>query len=166
MRLVRGTIAFQQIAARLRGQSAWSARVGIGSMITLEFGKPTARGRTQSMRGAWSLWIQMAAWRIETHESMLAADEDDRATLEAAVSTLVGRPLRSASITASFDAVFTFSGRVRLRVFPCSSTEEAWALFYPPNLVFAAGPGRRGFIRRSDRPRSEFVTELGTRRHE
>jgi hypothetical protein len=68
----------------LLGQRPWGARQMHGSFLNFDFGLEvlTSGGYTH---GVWNLWVEMAAWRIESGPQVLAACEDDRKTIAAAL---------------------------------------------------------------------------------
>jgi len=131
------------IVAPLLGLNAWDVRLGVGSFITAEFGNvvPPKRAR-QRAHGEWHLWIMHAAWRIEQGDTTLAASEDPRPKLKAAVENLNGRSLLSLDILApSLDTLFGFDGGLWVRLFSLYSEEyEHWQLFVPGGNVLVVGP--------------------------
>lgn len=121
------------------GLPTWSARQGHGSFLTFEFGDQHETDGYK--RGAWHLWVQMTGWRIEDADRVLAACEDGREVISAALSVLEGRPLSSITATRpALDTVFDFSG-VLLRTFSLESrrsddaTVDNWWMFRPDRQV-------------------------------
>ena len=89
------------------------------------------------------MWITYSAWRLEHGSDVLAASEDPRPKLEAAVRHLDGLALQSVDIVSpSLDALFAFEKGVTLRIFPIYSEQyEHWKLFTPNGQVLVVGPG-------------------------
>jgi hypothetical protein len=149
------------ILARARpvvGRSAWGVGVGWGSFLTMEFGAPVWRrlgdADEEHAHGEWHLWIQHAVWRLEQDGTVIAASEDDRSTLEAAVARLEGRELRDVQVSPpALDTAFVFDGGCVLRVLPATTTRyEHWLLFAPDGHVLVVGPGTAHTYDRADAP--------------
>ncbi|WP_143320178.1 hypothetical protein [Cellulomonas iranensis] len=136
---------FAEHVAAAVGHAVWNPRQGHGSFLTFELG-PGRRDSTGHVNGEWHLWIQMAAWRIEDGATVLAACEDDRDVVAAALAAVDGRPLTA--VTASgpaLDTVFSF-GDVHVRTFTLWSGEgdrdaDSWMLFRPDGQVLTVSPG-------------------------
>ncbi|MFJ9691597.1 hypothetical protein [Kitasatospora sp. NPDC101183] len=103
--------------APLLGLPAWDVRRGHGSFVTVEFGAPLPPDdRSGRVHGRWHLWIEMAAWRLETADEVLVGSEDEG--LEEALARLEGRPLTGVVIRPpALDTRFDFDG-LRLETFP------------------------------------------------
>lgn len=127
----------------LLGQRAWGVSLGVGSFLTLEFGKPLPLRENQRPHGEWHLWIYYCAWRLEKEDKILSASEDDRYKIEAAVQHLEGLSLQSIELfPPAGDAVFMFEQQIVLRVFAIYSEEyEHWLLYEPDGNVLSVGPG-------------------------
>ena len=129
----------------LVGQEVWSPRLGVGSFITLEFGRRPTRETAQTgvAHGAWHLWIYCSAWRLDAATDIIAASEDPRQQLVTAVARLHGQRLSTASVIApALELALTFSAGDVLRAFPVySSGYEHWLLYTPDRHVLSAGPG-------------------------
>ncbi|MFJ3788783.1 hypothetical protein [Kitasatospora sp. NPDC090091] len=127
----------------LLGQPAWDVRRGIGSFVTMEFGEPLPPDRSGRVYGRWHLWIQMAAWRLETADRVLVGSEDQG--LEEALTRLEGRPLTSVVIKPStLETRFDFDG-LRLETFPMYRRDgeegelDHWLLWLGTGEVLVAG---------------------------
>ncbi len=134
----------QRIIAPLSGEKAWGAALGVGSFVTIEFGKPIPPQNSEDKQhGEWHLWIYCCAWRLEEGNSVLAASEDDRAKLETAIKRLQNLTLLSIGLSLpGFDTVITFEQDVVLRLFPIFSEEfEHWMLYTPDGNALTIGPG-------------------------
>ncbi|MEV0096007.1 hypothetical protein [Streptomyces sp. NPDC050738] len=115
MTAVNSTEACRRIGPLL-GQRAWDVRRGIGSFVTMEFGKPLPPDQSGRVYGQWHLWIQMTAWRLETAGQVLVGSEDEG--LEEALTQLEGRPLTGVVIKPpALETRFDFDG-LRLQTFP------------------------------------------------
>jgi hypothetical protein len=129
------------------GLPVWNPRQGHGSFLTFEFGDQRLDASGRVVRGAWHLWIQMAAWRIEDASAMLASCEDTREVIADALAVLDGRRLTSITSTGhALDTVFSFSD-VHLRTFGLRSRANEgdplgnWWLFRPDDQVLAVTVG-------------------------
>src|SRR6185437_15308565 len=118
---------------KLSGKTAWGVRLGHGSFLTLEFGKPVVAQQGQS-HGEWHLWLYMCNWRLETNQGVLAGSNDDRETIERALQeTPFGAVEVIRAISRSSDLFIRFQSGVDLLSFSSSSSpdEEQWKLFTP-----------------------------------
>jgi hypothetical protein len=146
----------RSIVAPLLGESAWGASVGVGSFVTVEFGRPkvgdNVEGRTH---GEWHLWALYCAWLLEAGGQLAAASEDPRPKMEAAIRTLDGHRLRSVDVAVpSLESVFRFDGGLVLRLFPLYSEDyEHWMLYTPDGHVLVVGPGSRWSHKSASEPR-------------
>lgn len=120
--------------APLLHQRPWKVQLGHGSFLTLDFGPPTAR---------WHLWVYCCAWRLDQADAVVAASEDDRDDLRAAVACLEGRALEEVEVTGpALDTVLRFEGGLVLTLFPVLSRDyEHWFLYLPGGDVLTVGPG-------------------------
>jgi hypothetical protein len=127
----------------LLGKRGWGAGLGYGSFITVEFGDPIPSQQQKKSRGEWHLWIYCCVWYIEKDNKLLAASEDPRPKLEAAVQYLDNRILHSVKLLPpAFETVFTFDEGIILHLFPVYSEEyEHWKLYTPNGNVLLIGPG-------------------------
>jgi hypothetical protein len=129
----------------LLGMKAWGISLGVGSFITIEFGKALSPEKdTERQHGEWHLWIYCAAWRLETEREVIVGSEDPRSIIEDSIQGLNGASLNSVVISGpAFDTVFEFEGSKKLRVFPLSSHQdcEYWMLYTPDGRVLTIGPG-------------------------
>ncbi len=134
----------QAIIRPLLGQEAWGVALGEGSFITLEFGarRPTTRARERP-HGEWHLWVYCCAWRLDGNDAVIAASEDMRTTLEAAVQRLNGLALRAVDIRRpALETTLTFDNGITLQLFPVFSEDfEHWMLYTPEGKVLTIGPG-------------------------
>ncbi len=137
--------------AGLVGLRAWGAALGIGSFLTLEFGDPlptlpsarTANRKSPRQHGAWHLWLYCCAWRIDEPAGIVAASEDARDGLLAAVGRLDGATVVAVNIDSQGCALqIEFDAGLTLTTFAIFSTEyEHWFAYLPDGMVVTAGPG-------------------------
>lgn len=122
---------------------AWGVKLGVGSFITIEFGPSRTREGAKHAHGEWHLWVYYCAWRLDQENDVLAASEDPRPTMEAAVRRLEGQALRSVEVSApALETTFRFSDGLVLRLFPIYSQEyEHWMFYTPDGHVLTIGPG-------------------------
>jgi hypothetical protein len=133
------------------GLPAWRVWKGIGSFVTFEFGEPvTKRGYTH---GEWSLWVQHAAWRIESADEFIAGCEDSNQRIDEGLKQLENVPIRSIVVSRpALDTVITFENGMRLLTFTRDTQDDRqhWALFTPDHYVLVIGPTISWSFRRSD----------------
>jgi hypothetical protein len=131
----------------LLGKKAWGVALGVGSFITLEFGRPLAPYATKQGRevihGEWHLWVYDCAWRLETADGVLVASEDDRNEIEEAIKSLEGAALKLVELfPPALDTLLKFDNGLTLRLFPIYSNDaDHWMLFTPEKKVLTIGPG-------------------------
>ncbi|MEP7134621.1 MAG: hypothetical protein ABI904_06785 [Chloroflexota bacterium] len=145
--------------APLIGMKAWGVSLGIGSFVTIEFGKALPSDKvTGRQHGEWHLWIYCSAWRLETEKEVIVGSEDERSILEDAIQQLNGTLLNSVTITRpAFDTIFEFDGLNKIRVFPLSFHDdcEYWMLYTPDGNVLTVGPGTSWRIEKSSKQKDE-----------
>lgn len=118
------------------GLPVWGARMsslGVGSIFMLELGQPDI---ANPRHGQWHLWVNMAAWRIETPKAVLVASGSDHDEMEREVVALDGKILvGSDAESPSLSAALLFADGTRLRLFTVSRDREQWLLFRPDGMI-------------------------------
>lgn len=141
-------------AGGLVGLTGWGAQQGHGSFLDLQFGPPR---EGDPKRGAFHLWIQQCAWRIEHGAELGAGSEDSEDRIAAALARLDGRVVTAITLQRpSLSTTFEF-GDSRLITFetatdPADDHAEQWLLFRPDNLVLSVGPGSAWQLSPADQP--------------
>jgi len=69
------------------GEKAWGVRLGVGSLVTLEFGKLMPSNPGGYVHGEWHLWIRYCAWRLERLNEVISGSDDERDDLANAVQS-------------------------------------------------------------------------------
>lgn len=125
------------------GQKPWNVSLGNGSFLTMNFGREVSFKSKVDTKGEWYLWVYCCAWRLEKNDRVLAASEDSRSKLEAAIKTLEDLSVQSIELLKpAWDTVFTFDEGIILRLLTIhSEAYEHWMLFMPDNYVLIIGPG-------------------------
>jgi hypothetical protein len=142
--------------AGMTGVEAWSVELGIGSMLTIDLGgqvetRYTVHGREATdIVGEWSLWIQLAAWRLEDAAEVLLGSEDPRPMIAEKIAVLRGRRVTAVTVTPpALETVFDFDG-IRLLTFPVDSgvaslpgkpPDVQWSLWRPQGDIVSVTPG-------------------------
>ena len=142
--------------AGMTGVEAWSVELGIGSYLTVDLGRQledryTVRGRVVTrLVGEWSLWIRLAAWRVEDEAQVLLGSEDPRPMIAEKIAVLRGRRVTAVTVTPpALETVFDFDG-IRLRTFPVDSgvaslpgepPDVQWSLWRPQGDIVSVTPG-------------------------
>lgn len=138
----------------LIGTSSWGGKLGVGNMLTLEFGPAdSSRGFDG---GTWSLWTRWSAWRVEIEEQIVMGSSDEGLGESKGLASCLDQiKVLQAAITAQSDLVVQFVGGVTLKVFPdVSEDKELWILFAPDGMALAANPHKGCEYSRSDLPPS------------
>jgi hypothetical protein len=141
--------------APMTGAEAWSASLGLGSMVTIDLGRQledrfTARGQEVTrLVGEWSLWIRLAAWRLEDASQVLAGSEDPRPVIAEKIAVLRGRRVTAVTVTPpALETAFDFDG-IRLLTFPVDSgvasapgqsARVQWSLWRPQGDIVSLTP--------------------------
>jgi hypothetical protein len=133
-----------RIIKPLLGQRPWEVDLGVGSFITMQFGRLLPpEGVRKKSRGEWYLWVYCCAWRLERGQEVLAASQDPRPTLRLALRPIEGMAVDSITMSPpAGDTVIGFDGGYILRLFTeYSKQNESWMLFMPEGKVLVVGPG-------------------------
>ena len=149
-------VRLAEMLAGMTGVKAWSVELGIGSHLTVDLGgqmedRYTVRGREVTrLVGEWSLWIRLAAWRLEDATQVLTGCEDPRPVIAEKIAVLRGRRVRAVTVTApALETVFDFDG-IRLLTFPVNSgvaslpgepPDAQWSLWRPQGDIVSVTPG-------------------------
>lgn len=151
----------QEIVSALRGKKPWGIRVGHGSFLTMEFGKPEADQSPPppTAHGEWHLWLYLCNWRIESQEAVLSGSQDERPQMQRSIETAVFDEVRTIAVSGlSHDLVIEFKSGTRMLTFSSSSSheQEQWMLFAPDgNCLGVYGDGTWEYTARNQpRPRS------------
>jgi len=131
-----------EIIKPLPGQAAWNVKLGIGSFLTMEFGKSISIS-AEDKRGEWYLWIYCAGWYLENPNGVFIGSEDSRDIIRKEIQVLEGRKLEDILISAvAFETKFVFNDGIILHTFPLSFFDdcESWKLFTPEKKVLLINP--------------------------
>jgi hypothetical protein len=123
-----------EILGGLKGQAPWAVKLGIGSFLTMEFGKPEQTESSPYIHGEWHLWLYMCNWRIESGNIISTGSNDDRLTIDTTLKeTLLGSVENITLLHPALDLSIQFSSGTKLHTFSSSSDREEgqWKLFTP-----------------------------------
>jgi hypothetical protein len=138
--------------AAMEGAEAWQVFLGYGSNLFIDLGRQIElRGQKKTrIVGELTLWVNLAAWRLQDAARVLVACEDPRPVIADKITVLRGRRVTAVTVTPpAMEAVFDFDG-VRLLVFPVhSETGSAsegrqntqWSLWRPQGDIVSVSPG-------------------------
>jgi hypothetical protein len=148
-------LAIRRIFSELIGRPPWGVRLGEGSFLTMEFGKPEANQSGGLVHGEWHLWLYMCMWRIETKEKVLVGSEDDRTSIRSLLETVPFDATRVANITPpSLDLSLEFNSGVSLVTFSVTTrSDEQWMLFTPDGNVLTTYAGGAFHYGKANEPR-------------
>jgi len=144
MRLTEKDIEFiQQKITPLFGEKIYEAQLQIGSMISLDFGKPCPGSE---WRGEWGLRIEQSIWNLNMGEKGIIAADDTRDAIVLCLGYMVGAALVGIKIRPpSLDTTLWFSNGFGMRLFPIFSQfkehRHDWLLYTPDNQVLTIGCG-------------------------
>jgi hypothetical protein len=79
----------------LIGQKAWGASLGVGSFVTIKFGKRLLEQR--HYHGEWHLWLYLCEWNLYSGARLTAHSESKRKVMQLAIRNLDGAALKSLS---------------------------------------------------------------------
>jgi hypothetical protein len=123
----------------------WKARLGVGSFLTLEFGRRIKNHG--HVRGEWHLWIYQSNWVLLHGNRELSNSDSDRRVMSASIRRLEEFPLSDVQVEPGrLKTTFLFDD-FRLVVSPADYLDEAdqrdhyWLLFMPNHEVLTVGPG-------------------------
>jgi hypothetical protein len=170
------TPVFERAFAKLYGKPCWGVWKGIGSFLTLYFGKPhlvirepiSARpGASNKVRanlatrgayveGDWHLWIYCCSWEVLFNNKRLAHSESSDSLIMRAANFLNGQKLvRFSILPRGTRCVFEFDLGGILKTWPYSRTDEQWLLYEPTGNVLVLRADKRYSHDSSNRPEDE-----------
>lgn len=129
----------------LRGKAPWGIRLGQGSFLTLEFGKPlqqSSSGRVS--HGEWHLWLYMCNWRVELQNEVLVGSDDAREEIQKMLDSVNFAELEDVQLLfPSLDLILKF-GDLKILTFSSSRNDEnQWWLFTPQGKCLTIHGGGR-----------------------
>jgi hypothetical protein len=170
---------FKRVFAGILGKPCWDVKPGVGSFLTLEFGKPhlvirepvAARKRVSvkvrehlahrqvDARGEWHLWIYCCDWEVRC-KGKRVGNSSTRLGIRRAAAFLYGQKLIRFSISPrKVQSIFVFDLGATLKTFPCDKTSEQWMVFEPSQKVLVLRADGQYKHARSDRPHDEGAWE-------
>ena len=167
------TPVFERAFAKLYGKSCWGVWKGIGSSLTLNFGKPhleirepivagpkaskrvrellARRGAT--VKGDWRLWIYCCDWEILQKGKRFSKSSSPDERIERTAGLLDGEKLvRFTLVPKGLHCIFEFDLGSILRTRPFSRTHEQWLLYEPTGKVLVLRADKRYSHHPSNRP--------------
>jgi hypothetical protein len=154
------------------GKPCWNVKVGHGSFLTLEFGRPhlairepivAAKRSTKRVRdrlarrqvvvhGQWHLWLMYCDWVVLKKGKRLGDSRTKKSSRRAA-DFLSGQKLIHFSMTrGTVETVFKFDLGATLKTFPYDARGHQWSLFDPSRKVLELRADGRYSYHRSDAP--------------
>jgi len=145
----------QRTLTKLTGLKPWGVKLGFGTFVTIEFGKPQASVQHRGAEhGEWHLWLYMCAWRFQTADRIIVGSEDERSRIESSLESLSLQRLRSVRLLRpALDLAIKFGAEHQLLTFSPSSVENEmqWILYTPEgNSVAAFGDGTHKYGKSSE----------------
>ncbi len=123
------------------GQRAWGGRPGHGSMWTIELGDPRPADEFGVVYGAFHLWIQDCAWRIDGPDGVVLGSQDDLGKLGAVLNRLEDTAVSAISAAVDGALAVSFDNGLVARTFMNTSDEENWTLKLPDNRYITGRAG-------------------------
>jgi hypothetical protein len=126
--------------AGLVGKTPWDVRLGVGSFLTLEFGKRVVRVGERREHGEWHLWLYMCNWRLQTSSAVLTGSSDEHDAIENSLKTVYwGSITEVIVIEPALDVSLSFDSGHQLRTFSSTSfDEDQWILYTPDDMALTA----------------------------
>jgi hypothetical protein len=127
------------------GKRPWKVWKGVGSFLLFEFGAKKRDAVTQTMHGAYCLWIYMGAWRIRKEGKEIAHSESPEAAINRAAATLHGKRLNAVVLSCvvtkgelHYGARFEFDGRLTMQTFMYDRPgPSSIFMLHTPSAVFS-----------------------------
>ena len=140
---------------RIYGKPCWGVSPGVGSFLTLEFGRPNLEireptvaserasakvrkhlaRRTVHVHGEWHLWIYCCDWELRD-DARRIGDGSTKLRIRRAAEFLDGQSLTRFSISPrNANCVFEFDLGATLITRPYDKRSEQWLLFEPSHRV-------------------------------
>ena len=143
------------IVASLKGMAPWGVNLGVGSFLTMEFGKPKTKPSEGTAHGEWHLWLYMCMWRIETQDKVLVGSEDDREAIRTTLERTTFDSIHEIKVALpSLDLSIEFNSGIKVLTFSCSiKGDEQWMLFTPDGKVLTVYGGGQMHYASSSEPR-------------
>jgi hypothetical protein len=129
------------IVRTLIRQRPWRLKLGVGSFVTIEFGKPEANPSGLVRHGEWHLWLYMCNWKLKRTGKALADSQGDRTSIESVFQNLELGSVKEVRIPrSSVDLQIEFDSGVNLWTTSTSKRDkvEQWMLFTPERKCLSA----------------------------
>jgi hypothetical protein len=170
------TSVFERAFAKVYGKTCWGVWKGIGSFLTLNFGKPhleirepiVARPgvskrvreglarRNAVVKGEWGLWIYCRTWEVFFNDRQIAHSESSDTRIMRAADFLYGQKLvRFSIVPRGTRCVFEFDLGGVLKTRPYSTTDEQWLLYEPTGKVLSLRADKCYSHHSSNRPENQ-----------
>jgi hypothetical protein len=162
----------EKIFRKLYGKPCWGVNPGVGSFLTLEFGKPhleirepvlASKGAPAKVRkhlarrgvyvhGEWHLWIYCCDWELRSGGKRIG-DGSTKLKSRRAAEFLNGQRLTRFSISPrKANCAFEFDLGATLNTWPYDNESEQWLLYEPSHKVLIVHADGRYQHERSDTP--------------
>jgi hypothetical protein len=129
----------------LLGKKPWGIALGLGSMLTMEFGSQDPRQSAVNVHGEWHLWLYMCSWRLESDKEIIIACEDEPEKIKKLLTEISWTEVSSVSLSQpSLDLEITFHNQCKIRTFSVNASDDhetqQW-IFFTPQLVSISAKG-------------------------
>jgi hypothetical protein len=166
---------FESAFRRILKKPCWDVRLGHGSFLTLEFGRPSLTirepiaaksGSSNKVRehlarrqvyvhGEWHLWLMHCNWEVRANGKFVG-NSSKRLSARHAADFLNGQKLIKFSILPrKVRCLFTFDLGASLSTTPYDRHSEQWSLFEPSGKVLALRADFKYCYGRAVSPREE-----------
>jgi len=125
------------------GKRPWRVWKGVGSFLLFEFGR-VYRCEDGNCRGAYTLWIYMADWRIQDSRRMLAHSESPDRSIHRAAEVITNKRLEGVVLSTvvlkrnvRYGVIFHFEGGYDLRatMYDGNIDDEIFMLYSPQGYL-------------------------------
>lgn len=135
----------KEIFRDIVGLPCWNVKRGIGTFITIDFGKPRIRiaepnsrrsNRQMILYGEWHLWIYDCHWRIYSNSASVATDESNDSDINKWVRYLDGQKLTSVTYNGK-ETIFLFDLGGTIITYPVDVHNgiDQWILYHEDQAV-------------------------------
>jgi len=141
MRRTESEVVFDSLV----GKTPWGVALGVGSTLTMEFGRKDPRQSAAAIHGEWHLWLYTCSWRLESESSVIFGCEDDRDVVRRELQVMKWTEIKSVLVSRPhLDLEMSFLNGHKLRTFSVNAStdrqNEQWILF-TPDLISVSAKG-------------------------
>lgn len=127
--------SFEEALSQFTGLKAWNARIGIGTHVLVDFGKPVCIPDSADIQGEFFFWITGAPWRLEYDGEILAGSGQDELPTDTLECLNGDRISEIIAKDPYFDILIIWESGKLLRVFS-ENTDFDTIVFFLPGVTY------------------------------